>query len=1043
MALPQRKVDIVFEHGVQQHTDAKLLPQGWLKSATNRYIEKDGRWRRRFGFSTITFSDSATGSAISEDVQRLTTREDEQIAITPSYLYSRAKTLAKFANRGLVPQCSDLTRKHIKRYADLPARHAAVCDSNGYRMVVWTKTADVGNATSTGEIWAALFDTATGVKVLEERLVSSNGAFPSVVAIGTAFFVFYVDIPGSGTNTLYGRILQTGGSTIAAFDATLYVNTVIAAASCLPYGRPYDVESRGSSIYVWRTHTSGTTVVIEQFDTSLASVANKTHARPATNLGMCVTGNRLWLVAADAANGTYYYTMDLALAGALSPTTVNGTVSAKVIAVIESAADSTKALIYYGDTQAVAAPTPTNDYIKTFQARVTSAGAVTLFGDALFHFWPATKPFRAPNSRLYCVFAFPSKEFNGVYCLMDLRDDILVTAGTSTLPEPDAFFGYGTAGVFEGLFYPHPKAVTGSDAFTCAVGEDLALESYTTSDGVPTTSWLYSVGAAVTYSWRFTTENRRLPVDAQKTLILGGLGMPCQYDGNMVTELGFGYAPDRDYCKVVDSASAGSLTASTGVYQWCFVYEWFDDLGKRHLSQPSVPIQHTMGAAKTSVDIRIQTLTATLRKRYNVGTDCRILIYRTPDAGSVFYLVGSASVFLPANSKTTHSVTYNDGLSDSNLEDNEILYTIGGVQRNGLPGSSACAVNHKGMLFVATGNKVRYSKPLREKIAAEFSPNREFAVGEGDPITAMASLDDSLVIFTERKIFALQYAGVGPDDTGLNPFPEPYLACADVGCVDPRTVCAFRDGLFFQSHRALEILPRGGGAPIPAGLSVEDDLVSYPNVMDVKLVPDAGHVRFLLCDEDFEDGIIEIYDYDNEAWFKWALDTGVGFQTAGIWDDEYVISEVQGAHLLREDATTYQDGGASFFTSVLETGDIRVAGIAGGEHVWETHILGEYLDQSKLELYVSYDSGKTYGGPFAYTLTSAKFTAGQEIALQHDNNQQRTTAMRLKLVDSVYDNPQPEIPAQPNTAGPIWNGVSLLVGVEPGLRPVPVGNRGG
>lgn len=1044
MALQKRRVDIVFEHGVRQHTDPKLLPNGWFKSANNRFLDKEGRWVRRNGITALVTKDATTGNDITEEFRRLPTREDEQIAITDTYLYTRVRSLDKFANRGLVPQCSDMRKRDIKRYADKPARHAAIACGNNYRLVAWIKAENTGNATETGELWAALYDELTGAKVLEERLVTSKAAYPTVVNIGTAFYVLYIAIPGTGTNTLRARILSTAGPTIASFDATTYINVDVYNASCVPTHRPYDAEAQSGSLYIWHTVSGGATVAIEQFDTSLAQIAFQTSARPATNVGMCATSNRLWLIASDAANGTYYYRCDLAVTTLSGPSAVDGSVNAQVLTIIESAADSTKAIAYYADVVTPAAPTPSTDYLRTFQARLTSAGSTTLFGDKLYHFWPASKPFQAANGRLYCIFAMPSKEYNGLYCMMDMRDDILVTAAASTRPEPEAMFGYGQASVFENLFYQHPKEVAlVSNTHVAALGQDLSLESWADADGTPTTSWLYSLGGIVTYEWDFTNEKRRAPVDAQNTLEIGGLAMPVQYDGTMCVETGFAYAPDRDFCKIIDSASAGSLTAATGVYQWCFVFEHYDDLGKRHLSQPSIPIQHTMGAAKTSVDIRIQTLTATLRRRYNVGSDCRILVYRTPESGSIFYLVDNVNVSLPINDMTTHSVTFNEGLSDAALVSNETLYTVGGIQRNALPGSSSCMINHKSRLFSATGNTVRYSKLLRAGVAPEFPPTSSFNVGEGEAVTALGSLDDSLVVFTENRIHVLQYDGLGPDDFGNPPFPETYLLSSECGCIDSRIVATFRGGLFFLSRRTLELLPRGGGPPMPIGLALEDDLAAYPIWKDVRVVPDAGQVRFLCTNEDGDLGIIPIYDYDNETWFTWS--SIVGYQASGLWDNEYVLSESLSAGIAKEDSTTYQDYGAGFVTSTLETGDIRIAGLSGEEHVWETHILGEYLNTSVLNLYASYDGGKTYIGPEKYEFVARTFTAGQEIAIMLPNSQQRTTSLRLKLVDAMYTTPAYGIAEpipHPDSAGPVWNGISLLVGVEPGLRAVPVASRG-
>jgi hypothetical protein len=105
-------------------------------------------------------------------------------------------------------------------------------------------------------------------------------------------------------------------------------------------------------------------------------------------------------------------------------------------------------------------------------------------------------------------------------------------------------------------------------------------------------------------------------------------------------------------------------------------------------------------------------------------------------------------------------------------------------------------------------NQIYVSKQKEEGVAIEFSNELSIIVDSlGGDITAIAAMDDKILIFKETLLFYV--AGEGPDPTGNNgSFTIPLLVSADCGCIYPQSIVLTGDGIMFLSQKGLYICDR-------------------------------------------------------------------------------------------------------------------------------------------------------------------------------------------------------------------------------------------
>ncbi len=409
--------------------------------------------------------------------------------------------------------------------------------------------------------------------------------------------------------------------------------------------------------------------------------------------------------------------------------------------------------------------------------------------------------------------------------------------------------------------------------------------------------------------------------------------VPRQYDGVTFVEAGFLFYPEGE---TLSSASSGST--SHGNYGVALVYEWVDAKGSIHQSAPSVT-QIINVAANMHITVTLATSLYITQKAgiSEVRDGVRIVAYRTIVNGTTLYR-DTEIVNLSGNTLTLTQ-------SDTDLQNNQILYTTGGILENIAPPSCSIVHKHQGRLFFAgleDPTAVAYTKESIVDIGIEFNDTFTFRVdADLNAITALGSLDDKLAIFKENRLYAI--SGQGPLPTGVNnDFVKPALISGDIGCRDPKSVINIPDGLMFNSHKGMWLFDRTTGLSF-----IGKEVIAY---QDLKItsacnIAEQNEVRFTT-----KTGVTLVYNY----YFKqWSVFTNYNAEGAVFTLSTYYHLKANG-RVNAEIANQYNDNGAIIKLAV-ETGWLSFANVMGAQRVYYFYLLGRLYSPHYLRVKFAYD----------------------------------------------------------------------------------------
>lgn len=400
--------------------------------------------------------------------------------------------------------------------------------------------------------------------------------------------------------------------------------------------------------------------------------------------------------------------------------------------------------------------------------------------------------------------------------------------------------------------------------------------------------------------------------------------------------------------------SAESESENTNAYYYQVIYSWSDNQGNRNVSAPSIPIAVTTtdSASRGTITLTINTQ----RLTYKIANPIKIEIYRWSIAQPVYYQVTSIQLpLLNPDILTTDTVTFIDPYPDSAILGNEIIYTTGGVIEDISPPATSLMTLFQTRLWLVDAedpNLLWFSKQIIEDTPIEMSDLFTLYVsptisaqGSTGPITAIAPMDDKLIIFKRSNSgTAIYYInGTGPDNTGANSqFSEPTFITSTIGCDNQQSIVFIPLGLMFQSDKGIWLLGRDLstqyiGAPV-------ETLTEGALVETALTVPGTTQVRFTM-----NTGVTLMYDYFYNAW-------GV-FNLNGISSTLF-----QGMHtyvnglgqVFQESPGTYLDGTSPVLMS-FTTAWISLAGLQGFERFYQCYLLGEYITPFKLNVQFAYD----------------------------------------------------------------------------------------
>lgn len=417
------------------------------------------------------------------------------------------------------------------------------------------------------------------------------------------------------------------------------------------------------------------------------------------------------------------------------------------------------------------------------------------------------------------------------------------------------------------------------------------------------------------------------------------------YDGASLSEASF-----LDTPFIFGSRQVTGGTVTGGNYGFAVVARWTDNYGKIHRG---VPFTKTMNlTAGFAHEILIGGLAITDKERVKSSStlnNVMIEIYQTTLNGTVYYLQETI-----ANINFSNIFTF---IADASIKtDTEVLYTESGELENDPPPNSNIITEFKNRLWTVGNNVISYSKELEENNPISFSELYKILnITAAGNITAVAGMDNVLVIFTEDSIFII--SGEGPNNLGQgSSLTKPQPISSDIGCTEPNSVINTPEGIMFKGKKGIYILNRGLYVSY-IGAAVED--YNDKTILSSKLVQNSNEIRFLLNDDS-----VLCYDY---LYKKWNVETYTDVVDLAILNDTVYMLKSDGT-IMKQDSTTFKDG-SSYYSGKFETNWITVGSISvngeaqtaaqGFQRLYTINILGKYKSAHELKISLAYNYNDT------------------------------------------------------------------------------------
>ena len=490
---------------------------------------------------------------------------------------------------------------------------------------------------------------------------------------------------------------------------------------------------------------------------------------------------------------------------------------------------------------------------------------------------------------------------------------------------------------------------------------------------------------------------RQHTAELGRTLFISQSGFMRTYDGHSVVEQGFHLFPEG----LTVTAGAGGTTAfPIGTYMYRAVWEWVDAQGQVHQSAPCPAFGATItasGPTRMTVIVRATPFTA--------RESAELVLYRTAANGTIYYrITGSGTpnkaiiVRFPYTTATPTHVYYDDYANNpaGYLETQPPLYTTGGTLDN-LP-APACTVMgvYRNRVFAVSELdqlSIWYSKQVIPGTPVEFSDaliQNIDAVG-GPALTALAWLDDKLLIFKPDAVFVM--SGSGPNDLGqANDFSTPTIVNTNSGCINADSVVIGPNGVSYQSNKGFFTIDRSLN-DFYSGLSA--DAFNADTVVGAALVTKTNQIRWAMGS-----GKVLMYDYLVRQWGSFP---GLAAVSTTLYQNKYAYLLANGTVLA--ETTGFTDPGPTLIPLKVATGWISFAGLAGYQRVYKMVILGDYKSDHALRVQIAVDYDDTVVQDFTLYPTPVVGSGRPAYEFRVKLKQQKCQAIKVTLTEVAAGNP--------------------------------------
>lgn len=942
--LVKQAVDVSFAQGLDTKTDPKRVQMGKFLQLENMIFQKGGLLQKRNGYGALTSLPNTTYSY-------LTTFNGDLTALGPNIAaYNTAN--ASWVPKGTIEPLS-LSTLPIIRNNFVQTLGDSVVAPNGLICTVYLEASAGSNPAVAKYVIA---DSVTGQNIVAPALIPvSSGVVTGglrVFFLGNNFIIVFTNVIAGSSHLQYITVNASTPTVVGP-------NTDLASGYTPATTLSWDGYVVNNTLYIaYNTLSGGQSIKVLLLSFGLVITGPVTFSgRKATMMSVAAdmtspTNPVIYVSFYDATSSTgYTLAVDKNLNTLLAPTLI---VSAITLLSITSAAQNGLCTIF-GDI--VNTYTWDAGFGTDFVSSVTInlAGSVSSPLVVIRSLNLASKAFLI-NDKIYFLGLYGSL-YQPTYFLID------ATLSTSASPVIVAKLAYQNGGTQPGSGLP---SVTVTNETTAQVG--YSFKDLITAVNKNTTTAQNGFGAQVggIYSqtginlatFIFGTQGLDTTEIGNNLNLTGGfLGM---YDGYLPVEQNFFVYPDIDVPspanQVIWSTTGGNIaaqpdgTTNINAYFYQFTYEWTDNQGNAFRSAPSVPIAVTTTGSGTTGSITVNV--PTLRLTMKVANPVKICIYRWSVAQENFYQTTSIGTPI-LNDPTIDSIAFVDTHSDATIFGNNLIYTTGGVVEDiNAPASNILTLFDTRLWLVDAEdpNLLWYSKQVIEATPVEMSdlftvyvPPTTSSQGSTGPITALAPMDDKLIIFKNNR--AIVYInGNGPDNTGANnQYSQPIFITSTVGCSVQKSIVLMPQGLMFQSDKGIWLLDRSLnttyiGAPV-------ENFTTGTTVLSAVNVPENNQVRFTL-----DSGITLMYDY---YYNQWGTFVGVPCISSCIFQNSHTFINSSGA-AYQETPGQYLDG-SNPVLMMFQTGPLRLGDLQNYQRAYFFYILGTFLSPHKLQVNLTYD----------------------------------------------------------------------------------------
>ena len=1027
---------INFAQGLDTKTDPKQVQMGKFVALQNSIFDKGGLLQKRNGYKELT--------ALVSPAAYLTTLNDNLTAIgTNIQAYSTGTE--NWVSRGTIQPMQVSTLPLIRNSINQIQCDAAVA-ANG---LVCTVYSEINNGTK--DYKYAIADSATGQNIVAPTLIPvSSGVVtgsPRVFLIGFYFIIVFTNVISTVSHLQYIAISSNNPSVATTNQdiASVYIPATTLSWDGVVVNSQlflaYNTTSGGQAVKVtYLTENAASSGAIPTTAVTFASrkatmMTLTTDTSQATGINS-PSNPTVYVSFYDSSGSTgYSLAVDQNLNTLMSPTQI---ISSGTYLNLTSAAQNGVVRVYGEVSNAYSYDSGiASNYINaipvTLPATVTT-GTVGSTTVTVRSVGLASKAFIV-NGVQYFLAAY-SSSYQPSYFLIN------GSTSTSAAPVISGKLAYSNGGGYLTLGLPNVTVSSENIAQVPYLYKDLiaAVNKNTAVPAGTQVAGIYSQTGINLGTFDITTVGIDTAEIASSLHISGGFLW--MYDGYLPVEHNFFLWPDSVECTW--SATGGGIAAqpdgstNTNAYYYQVTYEWADNNGLIQRSAPSIPIAVTTTGSGSAGSITVNV--PYLRLTYKTANPAKVVIYRWSVKQPVYYQVTSLTV-AQLNSTTSDSLTFVDTLADASILGNNILYTTGGVVEDvNAPASNIMTLFDTRLWLVDAEdpNLLWFSKQIIESVPVEMSDLFTFYVapttaaqGSTGPITALAPMDDKLIIFKANAIYYIN--GTGPDNTGNgNQYSQPIWITSTVGCSDQQSIVFTSTGLQFQSSKGIWQLNRDltwayAGAPV--------EQFNTSTVQSSVNVPNTNQVRFTL-----NTGQTLMFDYYYQ---QWGTFVGVPAISSCIFQSLHTFINQYG-QVFQENPGSYLDGEAPVLLS-FTTGPIQTQGISGFQRILELQLLGSYISPHFLNCLIGYDYGPlseqaiiepinftpVYGSDPLYGQTSPYGGIGTLEQWRVQPSTQKCQAFQISVTE-IYD-PSFGIPAG---AGFTLSAVTMVVGMNRTYRPV-------